>query len=234
MTRYIQGDEQSCSLSLSRAGGFRVEEENTSGIIWNIQIFSYSPRWKFTTGKKFRRNKCAQYWHSGIVPREREKEAGERNESCYLTHFACSWHKKKKEETRKEEFRNPFETKNFNYNATSLGEGGGVRGGRRVFSLKSWERRGGRGLMRPLHKLPSVDVISRPVICDPQRDRARFSSAPVFIFPLSLPPPPHIFSWPHPTLPPSPSLSDRKSYEIYPPDRDPCACPALLLLANLI
>lgn len=233
MTRYIQGDEQSCSLSLSRAGGFRVEEENTSGIIWNIQIFSYSPRWKFTTGKKFRRNKCAQYWHSGIVPREREKEAGERNESCYLTHFACSWHKKKKEETRKEEFRNPFETKNFNYNATSL-LGGGGGGGRRVFSLKSWERRGGRGLMRPLHKLPSVDVISRPVICDPQRDRARFSSAPVFIFHLSLPPPPIYFRGliqPSPPPPPSPIENPMKFIHL---TATPALARHLLLLANLI
>lgn len=80
--------------------------------------------------------------------------------------------------------------------------------------------------MRPLHKLPSVDVISRPVICDPQRDRARFSSAPVFIFPLSLPPPPIYFRGLIQPSSPPPSLSDRKSYEIYPPDRDPCACPA--------
>lgn len=132
--------------------------------------------------------------------------------------------KEKKRERREEKggVSKSFRNEEFQLTQLRWGRGGGE--GEESFLSKA-ERGGrgrGRGLMRPLHKLPSVDVISRPVICDPRpNETVRAFHPPPFSSSPS--PPPPIFSWPHL---PHPS-SDRKSYEIYPPDRDPCAWPAL-------
>lgn len=109
--------------------------------------------------------------------------------------------KEKKRERREEKGGVSKSFRNEEFQLTQLRWGGGGEGEESFLSKAERGGRGrGRGLMRPLHKLPSVDVISRPVIC-PTRPCALFIR-PRFHLPPLLPPPLYFRGLICPTPPP--------------------------------